>query len=64
MCRVIIAAADTCMTRPSADLLAEVFPGVELRTPVPGTETLFDISEAKRVIGWEPQHSWRETLTP
>ena len=32
----IVAAADTVMTRPSADLMAEVFPDVPLRRPVEG----------------------------
>lgn len=61
---VIIAAADTCMRRDSVDLLAEVFPGVELRREVRGTETLFDISAAERILGWRPEHSWRDTLEP
>lgn len=61
---VIIAAADTCMRRDSADLMAEVFPGVELRREVSGTGTLFDISAAERILGWRPEHSWRNTLEP
>ena len=36
----IIAAADTVMTRPSAGLMAQVFPGVRLLPEVPGTATL------------------------
>lgn len=59
---VIIAAADTCMRRDSAELLAEVFPDVEVRREVRGTGTFFDIAAAERLIGWKPQHSWRETL--
>ncbi|GMA33434.1 NAD-dependent epimerase/dehydratase family protein [Litorihabitans aurantiacus] len=57
---VIIAAADTCMRRDSAELLAEEFPGVELRREVRGTQSLFDISAAERVLGWRPEHSWRD----
>ncbi|HLK00389.1 MAG TPA: hypothetical protein VKU39_10845 [Streptosporangiaceae bacterium] len=48
------------MTRPSADLMAEVFPGVPLRTEVLGTGTLLSIDRAKRVLGFIPQHSWRD----
>ncbi|PWD51710.1 UDP-glucose 4-epimerase [Serinibacter arcticus] len=59
---VIIAAADTCMRRDSVELLAEVFPDVELRREVTGTGTLFSIEAAERVIGWTPRHSWREVL--
>lgn len=55
----IIANADTAMTRPSADLMAEVFPNVPLRA-VSGTQTLLSIEKARRVLGYEPEHSWRD----
>ena len=54
----IVAAADTCMRRPSADLLAEVFPAVPLRRPVTGRETLLSIERARALLGYEPAHSW------
>jgi nucleoside-diphosphate-sugar epimerase len=60
---MIIAAADTIMAQPSADLLAEVFPDVPVRRPVTGHETLLDIGRARRVIGFEPLHSWRDHMT-
>lgn len=60
--RFIIAAADTVMSRASADLAAEVFPGVEVTRDVTGTETLLSIDRARRVLGYEPQHSWRDSL--
>jgi len=50
---VIIAAADTIMDRPSVDLLAEVFPGVELTREIGTYETLL-------AIGGAPTHSWRD----
>jgi nucleoside-diphosphate-sugar epimerase len=59
----IIAAADTVMTRPSAELMAEVYPGVPLTRGVPGTTTLLAIDRARRVLGFEPQHSWRDHAT-
>jgi nucleoside-diphosphate-sugar epimerase len=57
----IIANADTVMTRDSADLMAEVFPDVPLRGKVDGTTTLLSIEKARRVLGYEPEHSWRIT---
>jgi len=54
----IVAAADTCMRRDSADLLAEVYPGVPLARPVNGRETLLAIDHARDVLGYEPEHSW------
>jgi len=54
----IIAAADTCMRRESADLMAEVYPGVRLTRPVQGRETLLAIDHAREVLGYVPEHSW------
>lgn len=56
----IIANADTCMTTPSAELAAAVFPDVPLKRPVRGTDTLLSIDKARRLLGYEPTHSWRD----
>ncbi len=56
----IIAAADTVMNRPSAELLAEVFPGVRLARDVGKFGTLLAIDRARQVLGFEPAHSWRD----
>lgn len=55
----IIAAADTVMSRPNAELAAEVFPGVELRE-VGENDTLLSIDKARRLLGYAPKHSWRD----
>ncbi|MBP2414810.1 nucleoside-diphosphate-sugar epimerase [Arthrobacter stackebrandtii] len=55
----IIANADTVMSRHSASLAAEVFPGVEVRRELGEHETLLCIDKARRLLGWEPEHSWR-----
>ncbi len=60
---VIIAAADTIMNRPSADLLDEVFPGLERRAEVSGHETLLGIEGARELIGYRPAHSWRDVIS-
>jgi nucleoside-diphosphate-sugar epimerase len=59
----LVAAADTCMTQPSADLMAEFYPDVPIRTPVPGHETLLSIAKARRILGYRPAHSWRDHFT-
>jgi nucleoside-diphosphate-sugar epimerase len=56
----IIAADDTVMTRPSADLMAEVFPTVPLRRALAGNETLLAIDHARSVLGFRPEHRWRD----
>jgi nucleoside-diphosphate-sugar epimerase len=59
----IIAAADTVMDRPSAGLLAEVFPGVPLTREVGEFGTLLAIDRARDALGFTPRHSWRDHLT-
>lgn len=56
----IVAAADTVMTRPSAELMAEVFPTVPLRRAVTGRETLLAIDKARRLLGYEPAYRWSD----
>ena len=56
----IIANADTVMSRSSAGLAAEVYPGVEVRKDLGEHETLLSIDKARRLLGYEPQHSWRD----
>jgi len=59
----IIAAAETVMTRPSADLMAEIFPDVPLRRPVDGRGTLLAIDHARRLLGYEPSHRWSDHVS-
>lgn len=58
----IIAAADTVMTRPSRDLLAEVFPGVPVNKPISEFETLLSIDKARQLLGYAPAYSWRDHI--
>lgn len=58
----IIAAADTVMSRPNAELVAEVFPSVETRE-VGEHDTLLSIDKARRLLGYDPQHSWRDHVS-
>jgi nucleoside-diphosphate-sugar epimerase len=59
----IVAAADTCMTRPSRELMTEVYPDVEVRGELGEHETLLSIAKARRLLGYEPRHSWRDAAT-
>lgn len=56
----IVANADTVMTRSSASLMAEVFPDVEVRRELGEHETLLGIDKARRLLGYDPQHTWRD----
>jgi nucleoside-diphosphate-sugar epimerase len=61
--RFIIAAADTVMSRPNAELIAEVFPDVPVRGDVGEHDTLLSIEKARRVLGYAPAHSWRDHVS-
>ena len=56
----IIANADTVMSRPNAELAAEVFPDVPLAADAGPNETLLSIDKARQLLGYEPRHSWRD----
>ncbi|GAA4412157.1 NAD(P)-dependent oxidoreductase [Fodinibacter luteus] len=58
--RFVIASPDTVMARSNAELLAAEFPGVEVRGEVGEHDTLLSIERARRVLGYDPQHSWRD----
>jgi len=60
----IIANADTVMQRSSAELVAEYLPGVPLRRALEEHETLLSIDKARRMLGYQPAHSWREGIAP
>ncbi|BCL78001.1 UDP-glucose 4-epimerase [Ktedonobacteria bacterium brp13] len=55
----IIAAADTVMTRPNRELLAEVFPDVPVRDEVGDFTSLLSSHKAHKLLGYQPQYSWR-----
>jgi len=56
----IIAAADTCMAWTNRELLAAAFPHCQLASGTGEHETLLSIAKARRVLGYAPQHSWRD----
>ena len=60
--RFIIASPDTVMSRPNAELVAEVFPDVEVRGALGEHDTMLSIDKARRVLGYAPVHSWRDEV--
>jgi nucleoside-diphosphate-sugar epimerase len=55
----IVAAADTVMTRPSRDLMAENFPQVPVTRALGEFESLQSNDKARRLFGYVPRRSWR-----
>jgi nucleoside-diphosphate-sugar epimerase len=56
----IIAAGDTVMDRPNRELMAACFPSVPIRPATGDYDTLLSIEKARRVLGYDPAHSWRQ----
>lgn len=56
----IVANSDTVMSRPNDELLAEVFPGVPIKREIGPNETLLSVDKAKEMLGYAPEHSWRD----
>jgi nucleoside-diphosphate-sugar epimerase len=57
----VIANADTVMSRPNDELLAEVYPDVPRKREFGPHDTLLSIDKARRVLGYEPRFSWRSS---
>lgn len=57
-----ITAPDTIINQPSEDLVRKYFPKVSINRPITGFETLMSIDKAKRILGYNPQFTWRNVL--
>jgi len=53
-------AADTVMSRPNAELVAEVFGEIETRGDLGTTTSLTSTAKIREALGWEARHSWRD----
>jgi nucleoside-diphosphate-sugar epimerase len=56
----VIASPDTVMSTPTAELVETHYPDLELKRPVEGHETLLSIDKARRILGFDPKHTWRD----
>jgi nucleoside-diphosphate-sugar epimerase len=59
-----VAAADTLSDVPTEELLRDFAPLVEVRQPIPGRASAYSIAKARRLLGYEPAHSWRGESAP
>ncbi len=57
-----VCAADTLMTRTTRELVDEVFPGMEYKRELGDFEALFSIDKARKMLGYKPQHTWRDIV--
>lgn len=59
-----LAADDNCMDIKSCDLVKAEFPNVtDIRSPIDGYQTLYSNEKAKRILGWQPIHFWRNNVS-
>jgi len=56
----IIAAGDTASDRPNRELMAEAYPSVPIRPGTGDRDTLLSIDKARHLLGYAPEHSWRQ----
>ena len=56
----IIANSDTVMSTANRELVARFFPGVPFDERAGDNQTLLSIDKARRLLGYEPQFSWRQ----
>jgi len=57
--RIYVSAADTFMDVETAALVRSAYPNAEIRRPLMGFDTVFDLGEASAILGFEPRHTWR-----
>jgi nucleoside-diphosphate-sugar epimerase len=57
-----VTAADTLSDIPTEKLLRDYAPSLEIRQPILGNASAYSIEKARRMLGYEPAHSWRDTV--
>jgi nucleoside-diphosphate-sugar epimerase len=57
-----VANDDTSVGITSAEVYERFYPGVEQRRALDGHATFYANDKAKRLVGFQPQHSWRDRL--
>jgi len=56
----IIASPDSVMRTPNSELIAKFFPAVPKRRSFDEQETMLSIEKAQRLLGYQPEFSWRD----
>lgn len=56
-----VTAADTLSRTPTEELLREHTPDLDIRAPIPGCATAFSLAKGRRLLGYDPTHTWRTT---
>lgn len=57
-----VANADMSVAATTAEVLERFYDGVEVRREMGRDETFYAIDKARELVGFDPQHSWRDVL--
>lgn len=57
-----VANADMSVAATTSEVIAQFYDGVEVRREMGRDETFYSIEKARRMLGFDPQHSWRDVL--
>jgi nucleoside-diphosphate-sugar epimerase len=57
-----VANADMSVAATTQEVRERFYAGVEVRRPMGRDETFYSIDKARRLLGYSPQHSWRDVL--
>ncbi|MBN9098710.1 MULTISPECIES: NAD(P)-dependent oxidoreductase [unclassified Pseudonocardia] len=57
-----VANADMSVAATTSEIIDRFYDGVEVRRPMGRDETFYSIDKARRLLGYEPEHSWRDVL--
>lgn len=60
--KMIIAAADTLMQEPSAELAAQYFPAMPMKSEMTDNQSFLSSARAGTLIGYRALHSWRNRI--
>jgi nucleoside-diphosphate-sugar epimerase len=55
----LVTGHDTCSATPTEELIRAYSPSTAIRTPIAGTDSPFSIDKARRLLGYNPVHTWR-----
>ena len=55
-----ITANDTLRSEPTEELLGTLLPTTEIRAPLPGNTSAWSNARARELLGFVPEHSWRD----
>jgi nucleoside-diphosphate-sugar epimerase len=58
--RVYISAVDTFMDVETTTLVASAYPNMPFKQPLSAFDTVFDLGEARAVLGFQPRFAWRQ----